>query len=190
MPTDAVTANRRRNALIAYGLAVVWIVLDQISKFWVLTTGFPGACPGFVARPAATAAQDFYCSIPVLPIFSLTSVWNRGFSFGMMQQQSDIGRWMLSGFSLLVAGGLIWWARRVERRITAAAFGFIIAGAIGNVIDRIRFGAVTDFLDFGALHFPWIFNVADAGINIGVALLLIEAFLPKPKATPATETAA
>lgn len=181
MPTE-VTTNRRRNSLIAYGLAAAWIVADQLSKLWVLGSAFPNACPGYVARPGATAAQDFPCSIDVLPIFDLTSVWNRGVSFGLLQGQADIARWMLVGFSLLVAGGLVWWARRADRLITALAFGLIIGGAVGNVIDRVRFGAVADFIDVSGLgFFPWIFNVADSGITIGVILLLLEGFLPKRK---------
>ena len=181
MPTD-VTANRRRNALTAYVLAAAWIVADQLSKLWVLGSAFPNACPGFPARPGVTPAQDFPCQIDLNPVVDLTSVWNRGVSFGLLQGQADIARWLLTGFSLLVAAGLIWWARKADKRITALAFGLIIGGAVGNVIDRIRFGAVADFIDASGLHFPWIFNVADSAISVGAVVFVLELFFTGDKA--------
>jgi signal peptidase II len=73
---------------------------------------------------------------------------------------------------------LAWWATRVERRLLVAAIGLVMGGALGNVIDRIRFGGVVDFLDFsGTGLFPWIFNVADAAITVGVALLILDSLL-------------
>ena len=88
--------------------------------------------------------------IPMLPFFSLSMVWNQGVSFGMLRAEADLGRW---------------------------ALGLVIGGALGNVIDRVRFGAVADFLDFRGLFFPWVFNVADAAITVGAALLLLDFLL-------------
>ena len=78
-------------------------------------------------------------------------------------------------FALVVVAALAVWARRVDRPLLAAALGLVIGGAIGNnLIDRVRFGAVADFLDFTGLHFPWVFNVADSAITVGVVLLLLD----------------
>ena len=68
------------------------------------------------------------------------------------------------------------WPRRPDRLLPAIALGLVIGGALGNLVDRVRFGAVVDFLDFSGLWFPWVFNVADSGITVGVALLLIDSF--------------
>ena len=121
--------------------------------------------------------------LEVLPIFNLTLVYNRGVSFGLFQspEGQEAIRWTLAVFSLVVALGLIVWVRKVIKPLTAVAIGLIIGGALGNLIDRVRFGYVVDFLDFSGLHFPWVFNVADSGITIGVALLLAETLLTPDK---------
>lgn len=146
-------------ALIAYGVALTIIVLDQLTKLWILS--------GLDMRLGQT--------IEVSPIFDLTYVLNEGISFGLLSGGG--ARWLLSIFSILVACALAWWARNAPRRLFAVALGLIIGGALGNVIDRIRVGAVVDFLDFSAVMFPYIFNVADAAISVGVALLVLDSFL-------------
>ena len=115
------------------------------------------------------------------PIFNLTMVWNVGVSFGLLKAY-DLARWGLIGFSAVVVLALAIWASRLDRLRPAAALGLIMGGAIGNnLIDRVRFGAVVDFLDFKGLYFPWVFNVADSAITLGVILLLIDSvFAPKP----------
>lgn len=162
---------RRRLPLLAYGLALALIVADQLSKWWILSV---------YDLPARGTVE-------VLPVFSLSMVWNRGVSFGLLADQADVARWLLVVFSLLVAAALVWWARKADKLITALALGLIIGGAVGNAIDRARFGAVADFLDFGGLGFPWVFNVADSGITVGVVLLLLEGFLPKRTAALAPD---
>jgi signal peptidase II len=150
---------------LAYALALGVIALDQLSKYWVLN----------VHRLPERI------STPVLPFFDLTMVWNRGVSFGLLRADEDVGRWLLAAFSLIVSGALIVWARKAERPWTALALGLVIGGALGNLIDRVRFGAVADFLDFTDLYFPWIFNVADSAITVGVIILLIDGLLtPEP----------
>jgi signal peptidase II len=147
----------------AYAIAVAVVVLDQLSKFWILDL---------------VKLQD-RGSVPVLPVFQLTMVWNPGVSFGLMRADSSSGRWLLVAFAAAIVAGLAFWARRIERPLTALALGLVMGGAIGNnLIDRIRFGAVADFLDFHALWFPWVFNVADSAISVGVVLLLLDSFLP------------
>ena len=143
----------------AYALAVFVIVADQLSKHWIL----------FVYDLPARF------SVPIAGPFSLTMVWNRGVSFGLFRADADLIRWMLAAFSIIVAVVLAVWVRRAERPFMAVGLGLVIGGALGNVIDRIRFGAVADFLDFQRLgFFPWVFNVADSAITIGVVFLLLD----------------
>jgi signal peptidase II len=131
---------------------------------------FPAACQPFVATPAYYTP----CSIPVFGPLNLSMVWNQGVSFGLFRGEADWVRWVLVAFSLGVAVALGVWARRIERPLLGAAIGLIMGGAIGNLIDRVRLGAVADFLDLQALYFPWVFNIADSAITVGVVLLLLD----------------
>lgn len=155
-----------RIAWAAYGFAAVVIVLDQITKAWMLY--------GLHIREVGRIAV-------LDPIFNLTFVLNRGVSFGLLTG-GETGRWLLTVFSIIVAGLLAWWATRAERRLLISAIGLIMGGALGNVIDRIRFGGVVDFLDFSGLYFPWVFNVADSAISIGVVLLVLDSFISERSA--------
>jgi signal peptidase II len=155
--------------IMAFAIAAVVVVLDQISKYWILQiVHLPDRAP-----------------IRVLPFFQLTMVWNQGVSFGLLRADTLVGRWLLVLFALAVVAALAAWARNVRRPLTGVALGLVMGGALGNnLIDRVRFGAVADFLDFRELMFPWIFNVADSAISVGVALLLLDIFLqPKTHAT-------
>ena len=148
-----------RNGWTAYGLAAVVIVLDQLSKYWIL---------GVLRLPE-------YASHEVMWPLQFTRIWNEGVSFGLLQAQHDVVRWGLVVFSLAVAALLAGWARNTARILPALGLGLVIGGALGNAIDRGRFGAVVDFIDVQRLgFFPWIFNVADSGITIGVILLLLD----------------
>jgi signal peptidase II len=154
-----------RLAWTAYAIAIVTIVLDQISKAWILAT--LGTAPG----ASQQVAGPFY----------LTLVQNFGMSFGLFRG-SELSRWMLTLFSAAVVIGLAIWARKAVKPLVAAGIGFIIGGAFGNnLIDRIRYGYVVDFIDVSRLHFPWVFNVADSAITVGVALLLLDSFLGEEK---------
>jgi signal peptidase II len=156
-----VTKQINRKPLAAYAIAVATIVLDQISKYWILNVFMlPAKGSVLVGGP-----------------FSLSMVWNRGVSFGLLRAEVDLARWALVAFSLGVAAFLAFWARKIERPLLALSVGLIMGGAVGNAIDRARFGAVADFLDFKALYFPWIFNVADSAITVGVILLLLDSVL-------------
>lgn len=147
---------------VAYAVAAVVVILDQLSKFWV----------------TRILDLDYRPPIEVTGFFRLSMVHNQGVSFGLFKSHADTMRWVLVGFSVLVVVILVGWARKVERKLTAVALGLIIGGAIGNNwIDRVRFGWVVDFLDFSGLHFPWVFNIADSAISVGVALLLIDSVL-------------
>ncbi len=143
----------------AYGLAALVVVLDQLSKYWIL---YVYDLPGRISTPVAGP-------------FSLTMVWNRGVSFGLFRADQDLMRWALTLFSVVVAVILAIWARKAVRPFLGLGLGLVIGGAIGNAIDRLRFGAVVDFLDFQRLgFFPWVFNIADSAITIGVVFLLLD----------------
>ena len=145
----------------ALAIAAVVIVADQLSKAWILD-GLQLPLRG---------------SVPVAGPFHLTMVWNKGVSFGLFRADQDLTRWALAGFSAAVAVFLAVWARKANRPLLGVALGLVIGGALGNLVDRVRFAAVVDFLDFSRLWFPWVFNVADAAITVGVIALLIDSML-------------
>jgi len=114
-------------------------------------------------------------TIAVTPFLNLVLVWNRGVSFGMLAGLGGRGPWLLTGLALLVAAILIVWLCREQRVLTGLALGLVIGGAIGNAIDRIRFGAVVDFLDAHLMGYHWpAFNVSDSAIVIGAGLLILD----------------
>jgi signal peptidase II len=149
-----------RLALIAYAIAVVAIVIDQLVKWWVLD---------------ALMLPQRGGSLPFGPIH-LNLVWNTGFSFGLLRDGAEIGRWFLAAFSTVIAFALGRWALAIERPLLATAVGLVMGGAVGNLIDRVRLAAVVDFIDVSSLlpFFPWVFNIADSCISVGVVLLLID----------------
>ncbi|MFZ5931316.1 MAG: signal peptidase II [Pseudomonadota bacterium] len=116
-------------------------------------------------------------NIPILPFLDLTMVWNRGVSFGMLQADSPYGRMALIGFTLAISLSVLVWLWRNDDILSAIALGGILGGALGNIYDRLVYGAVADFFDFHLMGYHWyVFNLADAGISVGVTLLLIRTF--------------
>jgi signal peptidase II len=151
------------------GLAIVVIVfaLDQASKLWLL----------FAVGLAENGP------FAVLPFMDIVLAWNRGISYGLFQQYSDLGRWGLVAISFIAAIWLGRWMWREPRRLTVVALALIIGGALGNGVDRAVYGAVVDFVHLHWGRFSWyIFNVADAAIVVGVTALLYESFRPAAKA--------
>jgi signal peptidase II len=113
------------------------------------------------------------------PNVDLVVVWNRGVSYGMFQQESSLGRWLLVGLSLVAAVGLGWWMTRAGSRLLGTALGLIVGGALGNAVDRAVYGAVFDFVHLHAGAWSWyVFNIADAAIVAGVIGLLLDSFRP------------
>jgi len=148
--------------LLGYPLALVVFVLDQLSKYWVVNV---------VRLPE----RGF---IDVLPFFRLTYVGNIGVSMGLFRANSDMSRWFLVAVTAAIAATVAVWISREKQRLDLLALGLVLGGALGNIVDRMRFGYVVDFLHFfWGEHNFWVFNVADAAISCGVLLLLSRALL-------------
>jgi signal peptidase II len=150
--------------LSGLGILTGLIVLaaDQASKWWILHR---------IDLPRVH-------QVVLLPVLNLTLVWNRGVTFGLFNGSSPWNALILSALALAVVIALGFWLHRAESRLTAIALGAIGGGAVGNIVDRLRFGAVVDFVDahIGAWHW-YVFNVADAAIVCGVAALILEGLL-------------
>jgi signal peptidase II len=126
--------------------------------------------------------------IGLLPFFTLRWVENPGVSMGLLTANSDIQRWGLVALTAAIATFVAFWMWREKNRQDALALSLVLGGALGNIVDRIRFGYVVDYADlhFGGISPFLVFNVGDAAITIGVLLLLVRALLTRDK-TPARE---
>lgn len=162
-------------AMVRSGLvAALVFVCDQLSKMWVLNHfDVERRCP-------VGSAASIFCDEPLLPFFNLTMVWNTGVSMGMFQAGTDAGRWGLAIITILIAVTIAWWLTREKNTFQRFAFSLVLGGALGNIIDRLRLGAVADFIhftpDLPLIGQFWVFNLADAAISIGVILLLVHGF--------------
>lgn len=161
-----------RNRAISLGLlsAVVVLAADQGSKYWILNV----------------LKLEELRQVVLLPVLNLTMVWNQGVTFGMLH---GLGAWShlaLAAMALVVVGVLANWLRRAESAMVALSIGAIMGGAVGNVIDRLRFGAVVDFIHAHIGTLSWyVFNVADAAIVCGVGVLVFDNLIRgRPKAAP------
>jgi lipoprotein signal peptidase len=162
-----------RNSRTLLGLISALIVLaaDQGSKWWVLHG---------LDLPALQQVR-------LLPVLNLTMVWNQGVTFGLLTGFGPGGHVILAVVALAVVAALGFWLRRAESRLVAIAIGAIAGGAIGNVLDRVRYGAVVDFIHFHVVtawgDLSWyVFNIADAAIVCGVAALIIDSQWPRKAA--------
>jgi signal peptidase II len=117
--------------------------------------------------------------IHIVSFFDLTYAENRGVSMGFLEAGSEAERWLLVGLTALIAGVVAVWMWREKLRGDVLALAMVLGGALGNIVDRVRYGYVVDYADlhFGAFRPFWIFNLADACISIGVVILLARAFL-------------
>jgi signal peptidase II len=144
---------------LGLGIAVLTVLADQANKAWMLYVYDIGA-------KGSVAFTSF---------FDLVLVWNQGISYGLLPQESALGRLGLILFASAASLALIIWLARIESRVAAASIGLIIGGAIGNAIDRIVYGAVADFFSLHAFGYQWyVFNVADTAIVAGVVGLLYD----------------
>lgn len=146
-------------------LAALVLVADQISKYYILN------------EVLEDRAMIIYTSW-----FNLVKAWNTGVSFSMFNDMGAWGAFLLSVLALSIIGFLVMWLKKEPSRLVQAALGFIIGGAIGNLIDRIRLGAVFDFLDFHIADAHWpAFNVADSFICIGAIIIIVYSLFNKEK---------
>lgn len=152
-------------------VAVAAAVLDQASKAAVLAFFGEDSCALHRLR--------------VTPFLDLVLTCNAGVSFGLFNR-AGLGSLVFSVFAALVVVVLLVWLSRVRATLLAVAIGLIIGGAIGNVIDRLRLGAVVDFLYFHAGSWYWpAFNLADSAISVGVAAMLLDGLLSRRAALQA-----
>ncbi len=142
-------------------IALIVFLLDQATKYYVVHT-----------LRLATVHE-----INVLhPYFNLRMAWNEGVNFGLFADSGDLTRWLLIAIALIIAGWVFFWIRREPRRpIVRVAAGFLIGGALGNVIDRLIYGAVADFINMSCcgIRNPFAFNVADVAIFVGAIGLIV-----------------
>ena len=161
-----------RSRGFGFAIALAIFVADQLTK-------------AIVAGPLNLESVG---QIYVLPFFNLTWTRNYGISLGFLQATSETMRWGLVALTSAIAVGVAYWIGREKARWDKAALGMILGGALGNILDRTRHGYVVDFADlhFGDFRPFLVFNVGDAAISIGVAILLVRAFLVRneqPKET-------
>lgn len=153
-------------------VALVILAFDQATKLYLLFV-----FELFLNEPVRLA-----------PFVELITVWNRGISYGLLQQETELGRWGLVVFSLVAALALGIWMLRTPHRFLAFSLALIVGGAIGNAIDRIAYGAVFDFVHVFYGSFSWyVFNVADAAIVAGVLGLVYDSFVLEPRRSRAAE---
>lgn len=142
-------------------LSLLAIILDQVSKLVVDNT------------------MQLYESIPLIPYFNLTYVHNTGAAFSFLSEAGGWQRWFFAVLALVISAVLSVWLARLEKHETllALALSLVLGGAIGNLIDRLAYGYVIDFLDvyYNTWHWP-AFNIADSAITLGVMLMLAESF--------------
>jgi signal peptidase II len=152
-----------------FSLAGVVLILDQGSKWFA---------------DELLGARDV---VSLLPFLALRKAYNAGAAFSFLSEASGWQRWFFVGLALLVIGVLVAWLRRLPRgqNRLALALALILGGAAGNLIDRVIYGHVIDFLDLYYRDWHWpTFNIADSAITIGAALLLLDAFLGRRAAVP------
>jgi signal peptidase II len=153
---------------LGLGVVALTFIADQASKWAILDAMRP---PGVTGTPFDTSTVT-----AVLPVLDFVLVWNRGVSFGMGNSGSTWNTIGFAAIAIIVAAVLLVWMSRTPKLLLTIALGLIVGGAIGNLLDRLRFGAVVDFLYVHVPGFTWwpAFNVADSAITVGAILLAID----------------
>jgi signal peptidase II len=144
-------------------VALLVLMLDQLSKFYVLDI------------------LQYQSIIRINKFCNLFLVWNKGITFGILSDVAHVTE-ILEVVTILITGGLLYWLIRSKNKIEQYALGMVIGGAIGNIIDRLRFGAVIDFIDLHIGSYHWyVFNIADSAICLAVFLMVLLPYISKEK---------
>lgn len=159
-------------ARFGLGVAVLTLLADQLGKQVLFV---------IYGIDTNNTDQPYLLAGDITPFFNLVMVWNKGLVWGLMQQASAPGQLALAGFGFAILIILLLWLVRTKTRTLSFGLGLVMGGALGNILDRLRHGAVADFFDFyvGNWHWP-AFNIADIAINIGVAILIWDTLSSKP----------
>jgi signal peptidase II len=142
-------------------VSVLALILDQISKI------------------AVDGSMHLYESISIMPFFNLTYVHNTGAAFSFLAHAGGWQRWLFAGLALVISVAIGIWITRLKQQevLLAVALSLVLGGAVGNLIDRVLYGYVIDFLDVYYQDWHWpAFNIADSAICVGVFLMLLESF--------------
>ena len=145
---------------LLFKIAAVVFVLDQLTKW-------------FVVQFLNLAARGEIDVLP--PILNLRMAWNRGINFGLLSGDQESTKWILIAIAVMISAWVIWWMRRETRLLAHISAGLLVGGAIGNIVDRLIYGAVADFLNMSCCGFdnPYAFNIADITIFIGAFGLIL-----------------
>jgi signal peptidase II len=164
-----------RGKSLAFGLAIAALaaILDQASKFGILARFRP---EGVTETPFLVPTR-----VTVLPILDFVLTWNRGVSFGLGNTPGSHNVLVFTALAVIIGAFLVGWMARTSDRLVLAALGLVVGGALGNVVDRLRFGAVVDFLYVHVGAFDWwpAFNVADSAVCVGAGLLVFDSLFAK-----------
>lgn len=138
-----------------------------------------------ITKAIATAELIMYKAVAVMPMFNFTLMHNKGAAFSFLNDAGGWQRWLFTVISFVVSIVLIFWIKQLkpEEKFQAAAFSFILGGAVGNLIDRVRLGYVVDFIEIywvsNATQYSWpAFNIADSAITVGVTILIVDTLFP------------
>jgi len=153
---------KAKSGLVWLWLTLVMLIADQVTKIMISTQ------------------MKLYESIELIPVFKITYVHNYGAAFSFLTDAGGWQRWFFSIIAITISGLLIWWLKKLpaSNKLLGSAYALVLAGALGNLYDRLAYGYVVDFLHvfYKTWNFP-VFNIADSAICVGAGLLLIDAFL-------------
>ncbi len=155
-----------RNGLMWVWISLLVVILDQVSKLWM------------------DSSLSFNQPVNILPFFDLRLLYNEGAAWSFLADAGGWQRWFLSGLSLIVSGVLVVWLAQLGRKQVwlAIALALILGGALGNLIDRVIYGHVIDFIDIYYQQWHWpAFNIADSAISVGAVMLVVDAILEGKK---------
>ena len=170
-------------------LGLLVLGADQGSKYWILNFAWPNIGQMLGAGPVNVHDLPSVPEIELLPVLNLAFVGNPGVTFGLLNGLGPWSHYVLAVIAILVVGVLCVWLRRAENALVAVSIGAIAGGALGNVIDRLRYGWVVDFIKAHVGQWSWyVFNIADAAIVCGVAVLILESQIKRRPRQPDTVT--